>query len=280
MGWDAMIREHVTYMQAAGLRAQTIKTRSSYLRRAARELPPVERVTTSHLLSWLAGHDWKPETRKSARGALVGFFRWAVDYQDLPADPSRKLPAVRVPRAAPRPAPTRVVIRALLLASERDQLLIMLAAYAGLRRSEIARLRWEDVQPGSLRVRGKGGAVRVVPLSDDLEHALINERERRAAGVVGDGWRYQVDSASPYVFPGTRGGHIHPDTVGPLLAELLGEGWTGHTLRHRFATRAYAGTRDLRAVQELLGHSKPETTARYVQVNAEQLRAAVDSAAA
>ncbi|HET6299160.1 MAG TPA: site-specific integrase, partial [Kribbella sp.] len=55
---------------------------------------------------------------------------------------------------------------------------------------------------------------------------------------------------------------------------LLGD-WTGHSLRHRFASAAYAVDRDLRAVQELLGHSKPETTARYVATPDGALRAAV-----
>ncbi|MBA2774731.1 MAG: site-specific integrase [Nocardioidaceae bacterium] len=44
---------------------------------------------------------------------------------------------------------------------------------------------------------------------------------------------------------------------------MLGAGWSGHKLRHRFATTAYAAERDLLAVQQLLGHSRPEVTARY-----------------
>jgi site-specific recombinase XerD len=56
-------------------------------------------------------------------------------------------------------------------------------------------------------------------------------------------------------------------------------GWTAHTLRHRFATVAYAGERDLLAVQVLLGHSKPETTRLYVLIPDASLRAAVAWAA-
>lgn len=53
------------------------------------------------------------------------------------------------------------------------------------------------------------------------------------------------------------------------------EGWTLHTLRHRFATRAYSIDRDLLAVQTLLGHASPVTTRRYVAVGEDRLRATV-----
>lgn len=65
------------------------------------------------------------------------------------------------------------------------------------------------------------------------------------------------------------------DRVGKVLARLLGQGWSAHTLRHAAASRWYAVERDLRAVQELLGHSKPETTARYTAVPGDARRAAV-----
>jgi integrase/recombinase XerC len=68
---------------------------------------------------------------------------------------------------------------------------------------------------------------------------------------------------------------VHPDYVGKRVKAALGGTWTTHSCRHRFATRAYAGTHDLRAVQLLLGHSKPETTARYVAVAHDDLLAAV-----
>ena len=83
-------------------------------------------------------------------------------------------------------------------------------------------------------------------------------------------------TATGYLFPSTQ----HP---GPITAVRMGEivggclppGWTCHTLRHRFATAAYAVERDLRAVQDLLGHAKPETTAIYAAVPEGALRSAV-----
>jgi integrase len=66
--------------------------------------------------------------------------------------------------------------------------------------------------------------------------------------------------------------------VSKLLSRALPPGWTGHTLRHRLATAAYGGTRDLLAVSALLGHSRPETTQRYVRLPDDAIRAAVAAA--
>ena len=154
---------------------------------------------------------------------------------------------------------------ALAQADPRAALAIRLAAQCGLRRGEIARARVEDLEQDlvgwSLRVKGKGGHVRLVPVEDGLA-ALIRER--------GAGW----------LFPSNHGGHLTPHHLGKIVSANLPGELTTHTLRHRCATVAYASTRDLRAVQELLGHAKPETTAIYTAVPDEAVRAAMRAAAA
>lgn len=67
-------------------------------------------------------------------------------------------------------------------------------------------------------------------------------------------------------------------TVGRLVAAALPDRWTMHTLRHRFATRAYRGTRNLRAVQTLLGHASIATTERFTAVDDDEIRAAAMAA--
>ncbi|KAA1251740.1 tyrosine-type recombinase/integrase [Mycobacterium simiae] len=62
------------------------------------------------------------------------------------------------------------------------------------------------------------------------------------------------------------------------MAGALPEHWTAHTLRHRFTTRAYRGSRNLRAVQTLLGHSSVATTERYTAVDDDEIRAAMMAA--
>jgi integrase len=165
----------------------------------------------------------------------------------------------------PRPAPDGVWRAAIGDAPHRVALMLRLAAEAGLRRGEIARVHASDVgrdRAGfTLLVHGKGGRERLIPVPDALGSALVTE----AAG----GW----------VFPKGEQGHLTQEWVGELCTNALPRPWTLHTLRHSFATRAYAGSRDLRAVQLLLGHSSPAVTQRYVAVSDAALRAAMVSAA-
>lgn len=78
--------------------------------------------------------------------------------------------------------------------------------------------------------------------------------------------------------PARLGGHITPNHVSKLMAAALPTPWTAHTLRHRFGTRAFAGTRDLLAVSALLGHASTETTRVYVLMPSDFLHAAVRAA--
>jgi integrase len=87
-------------------------------------------------------------------------------------------------------------------------------------------------------------------------------------------------AARGYLFPGQIGGHVSAAHVGKLVSGLLPDRWTTHTLRHRFATRAYAIDHDLFTVQELLGHASADTTRRYVLVPDDAKRRLVAAVAA
>lgn len=283
--WVTAIAAFVTYLQAAHQSGTTIRLRSYYLDRLARDLQtpgPFDGVDVDVLTQWLANSEWGGETAKSARASVSAFYRWAVDTDriDERANPARRLPAVNVEIALPRPTPDMVFQQALWIASDRDRLMLMLAGYGGLRRAEIARVHPADFlwDQGELLVHGKGRRQRLVPIHPATDKDVRAELERRAAGEHGTGFRYWTGcTPDGYLFPG-KGGHLTADTVGRILERLLAGPWTGHTLRHRFATKAYEPERDLRAVQELLGHSKPETTARYVQTPRDAKLAAVLSA--
>jgi integrase/recombinase XerC len=171
------------------------------------------------------------------------------------------LPTVRIPPAAARPVPDDVWRHALAAAGARTALMMRLAGEAGLRRAEVAHVHARDVVEGpggpQLVVHGKGGKTRVVPISDPLAAAI------RAGAPTGG-----------YLFPGQIDGHMSAPHVGKLVARALPPGWSMHKLRHRFATRAYRGSRNLRGVQVLLGHSSIATTERYTAVDDDEIRAA------
>lgn len=263
--WHAALGAWRSWLAAAGRPLTTIRLRMHQLRRFARAHADPWRVTTQQMADWLGGHDWSAETKRSHRAALIGFYRWGLLSGHLPTNPAERLPPIRPTAPAPRPAPRSVVDAGLSATDERVRLMVRLAVLQGLRRGEIARLRVDDLVEGFdgwlMRVHGKGDKVRTIPVHDQ---SLVRDVRRRPG---------------PFVFPGNDGGHLSPAYVGKLISRALPDGWTAHTLRHRFATATYRGSRDMLAVQQLLGHSRPETTQRYVALSDDSLREAVRHAA-
>ena len=264
--WAGLIDDYAEFLAAGGGPHATIRLRRGQLRYVASQLRPQSpgEIDADDLIAWLARQPWASETRRSYRGALRGFFRWAHGTGRLLDDPAAALPVVRQQAGVPRPAPDEVWQAAAAAAPPRVALMMRLAGEAGLRRGEIARVHAQDLRfdrgAFSLVIHGKGGKQRLIPLANQLGVAVAG------AGIAG---------AGGWLFPRSGGGHLSEEWVGELCAAALPDPWTLHTLRHAFATRAYAVSRDLRAVQLLLGHSSPAVTQRYVAVSDAALRAAM-----
>ena len=258
--WRRSIEGWTDTLKAAGLSAQTIKSRRYKMVHLATLLMPSgpKDVTTEQIVQTFARQQWKPETRKAYRNTISSFFRWLHKSGRRSDDPSLDVPRVKKPHAHPRPCPDRYIAAAMEMATTSERLMIRLGAECGLRRGEIARVHSDDVVADnagrSLIVRGKGDKQRIVPLPDDL------------AGIIMD--------AHGYLFPGRFGGHVEESYVGDHISHLLPDGYGAHTLRHRFATVTYATTHDLFVVAELLGHESVETTEHYVAMPDGRLRAA------
>ena len=258
--WRRSIEGWTDTLKAAGLSAQTIKSRRYKMVHLAALLMPSgpEDVTTEQIVQVFARQQWKPETRKAYRNTISSFFRWLHKSGRRADDPSLDVPRVKKPHAHPRPCPDRYIAAAMEMATSSEKLMVRLGAECGLRRGEIARVHSDDVVADSagrsLIVRGKGDKQRIVPLPDDL------------AGIIMD--------ARGYLFPGRFGGHVEESYIGDHISRLLPDGYAAHTLRHRFATTAYAATHDLFVVAELLGHESVETTEHYVAMPDGRLREA------
>lgn len=259
--WRKSINGWTDTLRAAGLSAQTIKSHRYKMVHFATLLMPSgpEDVTTEQIVQAFARQQWKPETRKAYRNTISSFFRWLHKSGRRSDDPSLDVPRVKKPHAHPRPCPDRYIAAAMKMATTSERLMIRLGAECGLRRGEIARVHSDDVVADSagrsLIVRGKGDKQRIVPLPDDL------------AGIIMD--------ARGYLFPGRFGGHVEESYIGDHISRLLPDGYAAHTLRHRFATTAYAATHDLFVVAELLGHESVETTEHYVAMPDGRLREAM-----
>lgn len=270
-GWQKPIAAYCEQLAAAGQSPRTVRLRRASLAHLARglRLPPAD-VTGEQLIAWFARQShWKPETRRNYRATVRGFFAWAYRNGVVADYLGDHLPTVRTPPTVPRPVPDDAWRQALAAADARVALMMRLAAEAGLRRAEVAQVHTRDVVDScggpQLTVHGKGGKIRVVPISGSLAEVLRQGAAGHTAGMPASGW----------LFPRwPEGGHLTPGHVGKLVAGALPDGWSMHKLRHRFATRAYRGSRNLRAVQTLLGHSSVATTERYTAVDDAEIRAA------
>lgn len=275
--WATLIAAYCLELAAGGLSERTLKLRRLSLAHIARGLrcSPAE-VTGEQLVGWFGRQThWSPSTRRGYIASARGFFAWAYKRGHVDRYLGDDLPKVRDSPPVPRPVPDEVWRAALAAADARVTVMLRLAAEAGLRRAEVARVHTRDLIDSSggatLLVHGKGGKRRVVPISDDLA-ALVRAGARgHTPWMPATGYLFPAGVAEP-------DRHLTPEHVGILVGRVLPDGWSMHKLRHRYATRAYRGSRNLRAVQTLLGHSSIATTERYTAVDDDEIRAAAMAA--
>lgn len=266
--WGAAIDGWLTWLIAAGTSPATRRTRRAHVRSVARELGAQHPrdVTTTDLLSILGRAGYSIEHRRGLRASLGSFYRWCSTSGAVDTNPTLTLPSVRAATGAPKPATDEIWRHILDTADSRTRLMARLACEAGLRRAEVACVHSDDLIHGidgaELIVHGKGNKQRVLPITVTLAAELA-----------------KTSPFGGFLFPGKIDGHISPDRVGHLVSRVMPRGWSMHKLRHRFATRGYAGTGNLRAVQEALGHASVATTQRYTAVASREIRAVSEAAA-
>jgi integrase/recombinase XerD len=154
----------------------------------------------------------------------------------------------------------------------RDRGLLELLYGTGARISEAVGLDVDDLDltVGSVRLLGKGGKQRVVPVGQYARDALSAYLVRGRPALI-------AARATPAVFVNSRGGRLSRQSAWTVLRHAAGQaGITAdvspHTLRHSFATHLLDGGADVRVVQELLGHASVTTTQVYTLVTIERLR--------
>ncbi|WP_376975959.1 tyrosine-type recombinase/integrase [Arcanobacterium hippocoleae] len=267
-GWEEELKLWAIYLNAANKAERTIDTRIRRMRYFARafNLPPAK-VTEEMIFDYCGQKTWAAETRHCAYITLRAFFAWYAEKYKC-EDPAKRLPSVRRLVPPPRPTPEDIYIQALEKAeSPRTKLILRLAGNLGLRADEISRLHIDDIVPDlfdySLRINGKGGRIRLLPLVPEMHRALL----------------VQADPITGWIFTGGKDGHLSARWVSKIGANALPGKWTLHTLRHRFGTQSYRKDRDLITVQRLLGHADVSTTQRYVEPPKDAVRNTVISIA-
>lgn len=258
-------------MRAAGMSESTINERMLTIDRVEAQGVHLVDASTDDLIEWLAtlkGRDGgmaANATRATYRTQLRGWFRWLHDEGYIEVDPGAKLPVVRVPRGVPRPL-TMDQVEAVLAAcqdgrSKTTRAYVILAAFAGLRVHEVAKVHANDVDEGRLRVKGKGGSDCVLPMGPRVR-ALAETMPLK-------GWWFPSPSGD---------GHVDRKSVGNAISKAMGRAGiraTPHQLRHFYGTQTLRAAKDVRVAQQALRHADIKSTAIYTQVAGADLAAAI-----
>lgn len=252
-------------MTAQGLSQRTISDRVRVVAHAAGGSDPVG-LGSDQVADYLARPGLTPSSKGTYAAALRAWFGWLQRTGRRDDNPMQILARPRVPAGQPRPVDTdavRDVLASRLWPSTRA--MILLAAYQGLRCAEIAAVRGQDIDitAGRLWVVGKGGRRASVLLHPEVVEV--------AARMPATGWWFPspADAARP----------VSRASVSAVISRAfarVGRTGTAHQLRHWYATQLLASGATLREVQVLMRHSSLQHTARYLAVDEDHARAAVE----
>ncbi|MGP3915335.1 site-specific tyrosine recombinase XerD [Nonomuraea sp. 10N515B] len=212
-----------------------------------------------------------------AVSAVRGLHRFALREGVTAHDPAHQVRPPRQLRRLPKAIAVDEVERLIAASGPdgapltlRNRALLEVLYGTGARISEAVGLAVDDLEDEQVRLRGKGGRTRVVPLGRYARSALDAYVVRARPGLLAHG------RGTPAVFLNARGGRLTRQGAWEVLqtaAERAGlDGISPHVLRHSFATHLLDGGADVRVVQELLGHASVTTTQVYTLVTVDRLR--------
>ena len=278
--------------QLAALEGAAVNTVEAYRRDVARYLKflsahrggaegiaAIARTTHSDLRAWMAderARGLSPRSLARALSAVKGFTAWAADRTNTDATTVLSARGPKFRRKLPRPLSEDGAAAMLTeIGSDaredwiaaRDTAIATLLYGLGLRISEALSLTGADHPlPETLRITGKGGKTRPVPVIPAAAEAVADYVRRCP---------FDLAPNDP-LFRGARGGPVNPRLIqGAMERARLRLGLpataTPHALRHSFATHLLSAGGDLRAIQELLGHASLSTTQAYTAVDAARL---------
>ena len=267
-----ILEEFATYLDLEGKSPNTIRMYTYYVRRYLEERGDLNFRSALRFLARLRREGYSNRSLNLVVQALRAYFR----FEGLDEE-AEKLKPPKVPKSLPKaltPEDVRKLLSVIPPTRRRDRLIVLLLYGAGLRVSELCNLKKSDVDldRGIITVRGgKGAKDRVVPISTTLAKEIKTYLKER-------------DDSSEYLLVEVRRNakdKLSPKTVWYLLnryGKKAGVKVTPHMLRHSFATHMLERGVDIRAIQELLGHSNLSTTQIYTKVTVEHLKKAQEKA--
>ena len=256
-------------MQGQGLSARTITERIRVINQitTATGTDPAA-LTPQAISAWLATLP-SAATKNAYFTVLRAWCKWLVQSDHRSDDPTTRVPRPKTPAGHPRPVTDAQLDAVLALPLHQDtRTKIILAAYAGMRVHEIAKIKGEDISPVSdtITITGKGGRTDTLPA-----HQLILQQAS-----------YYPRRGPWFPSPRDPSVPVRAKTVSRVISDAFGRAdapATAHQLRHFFATSLLRAGTDSRVVQSLMRHESLATTGRYLAVNTDQQRAALSGLA-
>ena len=256
-------------MQGQGLSQRTITERIRVINQitTATGTDPAA-LTPQAISTWLATLP-SATTKNAYFTVLRAWSRWLVQSDHRADDPTTRVPRPKTPAGHPRPVTDAQLDAVLALPLRQDtRTKIILAAWAGMRVHEIAKIKGEDISPvaGTITITGKGGRTDLLPAHQLILQQASNYPRR------GLWFPSPKDPAVP----------VRAKTVSAVISAAFDRAdapATAHQLRHYFATSLLRAGADSRVVQSLMRHESLATTGRYLAVNVDQQRAALSGLA-
>jgi integrase/recombinase XerD len=253
---------------------------AEWLSRAKKITAPGE-VTLQHIGDYLAARKQGGLAAASIKLIVVAikiFFRFLAARKKIPRDIAEVLPMPRIERYLPETL-NEIQVEQLLGAIPvdqplglRDRAMVELLYASGLRISELANARLEnlDLDSGVIRVTGKGNKMRLVPVGKKAREAIRNYLNRERPELVGP-------KTGSEVFLSVRGKKLTTVRLWQIVKRIakhsgLEANIYPHLLRHSFATHLLSNGADLRIIQEMLGHADISTTQIYTHVDQRHLK--------
>lgn len=221
--------------------------------------PPLQ-FTAEGMTAWVGRPRLSPATRWTYAQHLRAWHAWLQKQKLRQDNPTIDMDVLKKPVSEPRPIESYQLASVIRVASATEgpaRMMVLLAAFAGLRVHEIAKIAGKDLDPvaGTLRVVGKGGKKTTVV----LHPSILDE----AAKYPRRGWWFP-SSGKEDAGPLTR--HHVSRLIGDVM-DRAGVDATAHALRHTFATNLVNSDVDILTIQKLMRHSSPTSTAIYAEVN-------------
>jgi integrase/recombinase XerD len=281
---DPSIQDFLSYLASErGLAAHTLESYGRDLKQFSQVIQKSpETIQEQDISLFLAHLKAKKAASSSLCRALVAlkvFFRFLKKEGMIPADVTYYLDSPKVWQLIPEVMSCEEVERLLSAPQEteprgvRDRALLQLLYASGLRVSELCGLNLYDLDEAFVRVRGKGGKERLVPVAQSALQAVDNYLVQV---------RKTQDEKDVALFVSSRGKRISRIEVWKCVKRYAEQAKikkeiSPHTLRHSFATHLLENGADLRIIQEMLGHASIATTDRYTHISQKYLNQAFEA---